>query len=152
MLVFSRAKGDAIIVGDSTVEVVEVRGDKVRLAVTAPPELTVRRSQVYDAVVRERTAPVTRTIAASRKLKQVPKPIRKKANGLVLSRKQNECIVIDNDITVIVIDIRIDRDPPTVRLGVEVPNQVSVHRKEIWEAIMSASAVRRPRRKSSRRR
>ncbi len=151
MLVFRRAKGDAIIVGDSIVEVVEIRGDRVRLAISAPAQITVRRSQVYDAVVRERAAPVTRTNAAPRKPKQVPKPIREEANGLVLSRKPHDCIVIDNDITVIVIDIRIDRDPRTVPLGVEAPNQIRVHRKEFWEAIMSASAVRRPRRKSPRR-
>ena len=51
---------------------------------------------------------------------------------LVLSRKKNETIVIDNDITVVVVEIRGDR----VRLGIEAPRQVPVHRSEVYEAIL----------------
>ena len=43
---------------------------------------------------------------------------------LVLSRKKNESIVIDNDITIVVVEIRGDK----VRLGVEAPKEVPVHR------------------------
>ena len=50
---------------------------------------------------------------------------------LVLSRKKNESIVINNDITIVVVEIRGDK----VRLGVEAPKEVPVHRKEIYEAI-----------------
>jgi carbon storage regulator len=50
---------------------------------------------------------------------------------LVLSRKKNESIVINNDVTVTVIDIRGDR----VRLGVVAPKQVPVHRQEVHDAI-----------------
>jgi carbon storage regulator len=50
---------------------------------------------------------------------------------LVLSRKKNESIVINDDITIIVVDIRGDK----VRLGVEAPKEVSVHRREVYEAI-----------------
>lgn len=50
---------------------------------------------------------------------------------LVLSRKKNESIVINNDITIVVVEIRGDK----VRLGVEAPMEVPVHRKEVWEAI-----------------
>lgn len=50
---------------------------------------------------------------------------------LVLSRKRNESIVINNDITVVVVDIRGDK----VRLGVEAPATMSVHRREVWEAL-----------------
>ena len=50
---------------------------------------------------------------------------------LVLSRKKNESIIIDGRITVLVIEIRGDK----VRLGVDAPKEVPVHRKEVYEAI-----------------
>ena len=50
---------------------------------------------------------------------------------LVLSRKQNESIVINDDITVMVVEIRGDK----VRLGVEAPKEVPVHRREVFDAI-----------------
>ena len=50
---------------------------------------------------------------------------------LVLSRKKNESIVINHDITVVVVEIRGDK----VRLGVEAPKDVPVHRKEVYDAI-----------------
>ncbi len=50
---------------------------------------------------------------------------------LVLSRKKNESIVINDDITVVVVEIRGDK----VRLGVEAPKEVPVHRREVFDAI-----------------
>lgn len=50
---------------------------------------------------------------------------------LVLSRKKNESIIINNDITIVVVEIRGDK----VRLGVEAPKEVPVHRREVYEAI-----------------
>ena len=50
---------------------------------------------------------------------------------LVLSRKKNESIVINNDITIVVVEIRGDK----VRLGVEAPKEVPVHRREVFDAI-----------------
>lgn len=50
---------------------------------------------------------------------------------LVLSRKKNESIVINHDITIVVVEIRGDK----VRLGIEAPKEVSVHRKEVYDAI-----------------
>lgn len=50
---------------------------------------------------------------------------------LVLSRKKNESIVINNEITIVVVEIRGDK----VRLGVEAPREVPVHRREVYEAI-----------------
>lgn len=54
---------------------------------------------------------------------------------LVLSRKRNEAIVINNEIVVTVIEIRGDK----VRLGVEAPKDVPVHRQEVFEAIHGAN-------------
>jgi carbon storage regulator len=50
---------------------------------------------------------------------------------LVLSRKKNESIVINNDITIVVVEIRGDK----FRLGVEAPKEVPVHRREVYDAI-----------------
>lgn len=50
---------------------------------------------------------------------------------LVLSRKKNESIVINDDITIVVVEIRGDK----VRLGVDAPKEIPVHRNEVYEAI-----------------
>ena len=53
---------------------------------------------------------------------------------LVLSRKKNESIVINDDISIVVVVIRGDK----VRLGIEAPREVPVHRREIYDAIVKA--------------
>jgi carbon storage regulator len=55
----------------------------------------------------------------------------KESSMLVLSRKKNESIIINDDITIVVVEIRGDK----VRLGVEAPKEVPVHRNEVYEAI-----------------
>lgn len=59
---------------------------------------------------------------------------------LVLSRKKNESIVINNDITIVVVEIRGDK----VRLGVEAPKEVPVHRREVYDAIRRSDAAQAP--------
>jgi carbon storage regulator len=59
---------------------------------------------------------------------------------LVLSRKKDESIVINNDITIVVVEIRGDK----VRLGVEAPKEVPVHRREVFEAIARGEPVDMP--------
>jgi carbon storage regulator len=59
---------------------------------------------------------------------------------LVLSRKKDESIVINNDITIVVVEIRGDK----VRLGVEAPKEVPVHRREVFEAIARGEPVDLP--------
>ena len=58
---------------------------------------------------------------------------------LVLSRKKNESIVINNDITIVVVDIRGDK----VRLGVDAPKEVPVHRQEVFDLIKQNEAAAR---------
>jgi len=48
---------------------------------------------------------------------------------LVLTRRLDESIIIADDIEVTIVEVRGDR----VRLGVEAPKDIPVHRKEIWE-------------------
>lgn len=54
MLVLSRQKDETIIIGDDIeITVVDIRGDKVRLGVSAPKSISVHRKEVYDAIRRE---------------------------------------------------------------------------------------------------
>ena len=53
---------------------------------------------------------------------------------LVLSRKKNESIIIDDKIVITVIEIRGDK----VRLGIEAPREVAIHRSEVRDAIAAA--------------
>ena len=50
---------------------------------------------------------------------------------LVLSRKRNESIIINDNIIITIVDIRGDK----VRLGIEAPKECPVHRQEVYEAI-----------------
>jgi carbon storage regulator len=52
---------------------------------------------------------------------------------LVLSRQRDETIMIGDDIEITVVDIRGDK----VRLGINAPRVIQVHRKEVYEAIRS---------------
>lgn len=59
---------------------------------------------------------------------------------LVLSRKRNEGIRIGKDVRVIIVDAHGGK----VRLGIEAPSDVDVHRDEIYEAIRTSGQRRRP--------
>jgi carbon storage regulator len=50
---------------------------------------------------------------------------------LVLSRKKNESIVIDDRIVITVVEVRGDK----VRLGIQAPRDVPVHRQEVYESL-----------------
>lgn len=50
---------------------------------------------------------------------------------LVLSRQRDESIIIGENVVVTIVDIRGDK----VRLGIEAPAEMPVHRKEVYEAI-----------------
>jgi carbon storage regulator len=50
---------------------------------------------------------------------------------LVLSRQRDQSIMIGEDIVVTIVDIRGDK----VRLGIDAPEEIPVHRREVYEAI-----------------
>lgn len=56
---------------------------------------------------------------------------------LVLSRRKGESIIIGNDIVVTVLEVR----PDQVRLGIDAPRSVSVHREEIYLEVMRENAA-----------
>ena len=56
MLVLSRQRDETIMIGDEIeITVVDIRGDKVRLGITAPTRIAVHRKEVYEAIKRENT-------------------------------------------------------------------------------------------------
>jgi carbon storage regulator len=59
---------------------------------------------------------------------------------LVLSRKKNESIIIDDHIVITVVEIRGDK----VRLGIEAPKEIPIHRSEIHAAIHAEEAAALP--------
>ena len=56
---------------------------------------------------------------------------------LVLGRKKGESIVINDEIELKIISI----DGDTVKLGVEAPKNIAIHRKEVYEAIQSENKL-----------
>lgn len=134
MLVLSRKRDESIIIGDVIEAViVDIRGDKVRLGIRAPAELSVHRGEVLQAIS-EDTRPTTVSLDS---LPQaggtVDGPL------LVMSRRKNESVVINGNIHVVVIEIRGDK----VRLGIESPRDVPPHRREVYEAIKRYDAERK---------
>lgn len=59
---------------------------------------------------------------------------------LVLSRHRDECIVINDDIRIVVVEIRGDK----VRLGIEAPASVPIHRREVYDAIQRKNQAETP--------
>jgi carbon storage regulator len=54
MLVLSRQRDETIMIGDDVmITIVDIRGDKVRLGITAPTKIAVHRKEVYDAIKAE---------------------------------------------------------------------------------------------------
>ena len=56
---------------------------------------------------------------------------------LVLSRQKNESIMIGNDIEITVVDVKGDK----IRLGINAPKEIPVHRKEVYEAILREKSI-----------
>lgn len=57
MLVLSRQRDETIMIGDDVeITVVDIRGDKVRLGITAPSRIPVHRKEVYESIKQENAA------------------------------------------------------------------------------------------------
>lgn len=56
---------------------------------------------------------------------------------LVLSRHRDESIMIGDDVVITIVDIRGDK----VRLGIQAPTKIPVHRQEVYEAIQRERAA-----------
>lgn len=54
MLALTRKVGERIMIGDNIhVTVVAIKGDNIRLAIDAPPDIKIYRGEIYDAIVAE---------------------------------------------------------------------------------------------------
>jgi carbon storage regulator len=57
MLVLSRRKDETIMIGDDVeITIVDIKGDTVRVGITAPRSVTVHRKEIYEAIKRENIA------------------------------------------------------------------------------------------------
>ena len=55
MLVLSRKKNESVVIGDNIqVTIADIRGDRVRLAISAPKEVPVNRLEVHEAIERSK--------------------------------------------------------------------------------------------------
>ncbi len=62
MLVLSRQRDETIMIGDDIeITIVDIRGEKVRLGINAPPHVPVHRKEVYEAIKREKQAQASGT-------------------------------------------------------------------------------------------
>jgi len=54
MLILTRKKGESVLIGKNvTVKILEVEGDRVRIGISAPKEMKVLRTELYDSITRE---------------------------------------------------------------------------------------------------
>ena len=75
MLVLSRQRDESIMIGDDVeITIVDVRGDKVRLGITAPKSIPVHRREIYDAIQREKAQKAEAEVHASPGSEAADKP------------------------------------------------------------------------------
>ncbi|HHH75917.1 MAG TPA: carbon storage regulator [Phycisphaerae bacterium] len=74
MLVLSRQRDESIIIGDNIeITIVDIRGEKVRLGISAPPHVPVHRKEVYEAIQRENEASAQQDGAPPAKVESLAK-------------------------------------------------------------------------------
>jgi carbon storage regulator len=112
MLVISRRIGESLIIGNNiVVTVIDIQPTRARLQVESAEEFSIQLAESGDCTTRGGDW-----------------------QAFVCSRRKNESIVINRDITIMIIEIRDDK----VRLGSVMPRECPCHRKEVWDAIHSA--------------
>jgi carbon storage regulator len=73
MLVLSRYRDESIYIGDDIIiTVVDIRGDRVRIGIQAPPNVSVHRQEVYDAIKSDHESGIQRTVRET--AQETPKP------------------------------------------------------------------------------
>lgn len=153
MLVLSRHREEVMVVGDDVfIKVIDIRGNQVRLKTAAPGTVAVHREEVKQAIDREKARGLSGDgihrqprqslldrITPEERLQYIlddnPDPIVE--HGLILSRYRNEKIVVGDHTTITIVDIRGDK----VRLGVEAPRELPIHRWEVLVAVRRAEVV-----------
>jgi carbon storage regulator len=87
MLVLSRYRDESIYIGDDIkITVVDIRGDRVRIGIQAPTNVTVHRQEVYEAIAQqgvnsERPVAKTAATASTQPARKYPAPFAKELEG-----------------------------------------------------------------------
>jgi carbon storage regulator len=82
MLVLSRQRDETIMIGDEIeITVVDIRGEKVRLGINAPPHVAVHRKEVYEAIRREKQAAAAKNGGLASDAVHVDSLAQRKKNG-----------------------------------------------------------------------
>lgn len=101
MLVLSRQRDETIMIGDDIeLTIVDIRGDKVRIGITAPLRIAVHRKEVYEAIRQENekaarlskceiTALTTSLRAPGKKTSEIPAAARLNAQQITSDRKES---------------------------------------------------------------
>ena len=82
MLVLSRQRDETIMIGDDIeITVVDIRGEKVRLGINAPPHVAVHRKEVYEAIKREKQQAAIKSGGQASDVIHVDSLAQRKRNG-----------------------------------------------------------------------
>lgn len=149
MLVLNRRRDEVIVFGDKVrLTIVDIRRDRVRLGFNAPREIPIHRQEVFAAICRETNQNpefnkfVNSYDPTSCKYifteSEESKGELEVSGMLVLSRRKSEIIRISDDIFIQLLEIRGD----TVRIGIDAPRKLPVHRKEVYDAIKRSTGQR----------
>jgi len=126
MLVLTRKKGESIVINDGVeVTVANILGDKVRLVVNAPDGIPVVQREMFGATIPHGSPCTVRLDPHEAKSRGGS------GSSFVFLRHRDEGIVIGDNVVVTIVDIRGDK----VRLGIDAPTEIPVHRREVYEAI-----------------
>jgi carbon storage regulator len=130
-LVLTRHLGESIMIGDEVViEVVGLKSGTSRLKIVAPRTVAVHRREVFDEI---RANPLTPRFGRAETTEDSLQgsPSSKPRGGLVLSRNVMQSIMIGDEVEVTVVEVR----PTAIKLKIVAPRSISVHRREVYEAI-----------------
>ena len=140
-LVLARQLGESIMIGDAVlVEVLGLKSNSVRLRVVAPRSVAVHRREVYDAIRLAPGADVVRPVVEGGLAAFAGQPIAADEGGLVLTRRTGQTIMIGDEVAIDVVEAR----PGTTRLRVIAPRSISVHRREVYDAIRGGDIRTQP--------
>ncbi|MGX9758131.1 carbon storage regulator CsrA [Clostridioides difficile] len=71
MLVISRKKGEAILIGDYIeVKIVDIDGNNIKLAISAPDDVSILRKEIYDRIKEENKNAVNKNLQTINMLKK----------------------------------------------------------------------------------